>query len=741
MNSGAEIALRWVITILLRVFYRLRVLSVARLPEGGCLLLPNHLTWVDALLLQVATPRRIRFLIDEAFYNRRSLRPFLDLFGALPISSKRARDGIRTATGALKRGELVCIFPEGEISRSGSLLKIQRGFELIAREAGVAVLPVWLDELWGSVFSFSQGRYFLKWPQRFPYPVTVAFGEPVPAEQADTALVRERLLELGARCFEERSLLQGNLGREAIERLARAQWTAALVDGLDGGRIARGSLLAAGLALARYVRRTFPGGRVGIVLPPGKGATVANLAVVLAGKVPVNLNFTAGRAANEAACRIADLQSVLTARAFHARLENFPWPSSVCFLEDVLPKLRPWVGLWRGLIAVLPSALIAKLARVSEMGGRAEAVTLFTSGSSGEPKGVVLSHRNVLGNVRQFSQMLGLSPGDAILCCLPVFHSFGSTVNLWFPILEELLMVTHPNPMDVVKNAELIERYKIKMLCSTPTFLRGYLRKAESHQLRSLALIVTGAEKLPSELADAFEARFGKQVLQGYGLTETSPVASVNLPDPQAPWAGCPAQSSQRKGSVGRLLPGICAQIRDSETGANLSLHETGMLWLKGPNIFEGYLKDSARTADVVKAGWLCTGDLGRFDSDGFLFIEGRLSRFSKIGGEMVPHETVEAAVNKALGLGGEERLVVVTGVPDETKGEALVLLAAISVDLPRLRASLAASGLPNLWIPRRLVQTGTIPHLASGKLDLRKIQDLARIHKATIALSRIESH
>jgi acyl-[acyl-carrier-protein]-phospholipid O-acyltransferase/long-chain-fatty-acid--[acyl-carrier-protein] ligase len=353
-------------------------------------------------------------------------------------------------------------------------------------------------------------------------------------------------------------------------------------------------------------------------------------------------------------------------------------------------------------------------------------VLLFTSGSAGDPKGVVLSHRNLLGNVAQFSSMLGLRRKDAILACLPVFHSFGSTVNLWFPIIEGLRMVTYPSPLEIPKNAELVERHAVKLLCSTPTFLRGYLRKAAPHQLRSVELLVTGAEKLSTDLADAFEARFGIPVLQGYGLTETSPVVSVNLPDPSPADALTAPQPASRRGSVGVLAPGMSARIRDPETGSPLPSDATGMLWLKGVNIFEGYLDDPKRTALVLQGGWFATGDLARFDADGFLYIEGRLSRFSKIGGEMVPHETVEASVRKCLGIVGEELTITVTGVPDEAKGESLVLLSTREIDFGQLRKALSAEGLPNLWIPRNWVRCDAIPQLASGKLDLRRVQELA---------------
>lgn len=726
MNPFFEELLRWLGSRLVRCFFRLNIVDAASLPKGGCLLVPNHLSWGDAVLLQVSTPRRIRFLVDSDIYHRRTLRPFLHAIGALPISKTRAKESIRIAAEAVRRGEMVCIFPEGEISRSGNLLRIQRGFELIAREAQAPVVPVWLDEVWGSVLSFSGGRYFFKWPKQWPYSVTVAFGAELATADAVASVVREKLMDLGERCFQNRPVLRGHLGRAAIEGLKRRGSSEILVDGMDGSRLTRGMLLAVGMALASLLRRLCAEPRLAIVLPSGKGATIANLAVVLAGKVPVNLNFTAARQSVEAACRIAGLSTVITARAFQGRFPDFPWPENLIYLEDLIPKIKAGALLWRVLIPVLPVAWLARFSKVPALGDREEAVTLFTSGSSGDPKGVVLSHRNLLGNVRQFSHMIDLKKGESILACLPLFHSFGSTVNLWFPILEGMRMVTHPNPLDIAKNAELIEQHNVKMLCSTPTFLRGYLRKVEPRQLQSLRLVITGAEKLPADVAEAFEAKFGKEVLQGYGLTETSPVASVNLPDPPPPWPGCPVQSSNRKGAVGKLMPGMSAQIRDPETGEKLSLHDTGMLWLRGVNIFEGYLHDPVRTADAICEGWLRTGDLGRFDHDGFLFIEGRLTRFSKIAGEMIPHETVETAVGKALQLSGDERVLVVTGVPDESKGEALLLLSTIDVNLASLRSELAAQGLPNLWIPRRSLRVAEIPHLASGKLDLQKIQKLA---------------
>jgi len=712
--------------LIARCVYRVTTRGLENLPEGGFLLLPNHVTWVDAIVLQVACPRQIQFIVFEEIYKQPALNWFFRLIKAIPISPRHSRDAVREAAGRIKQGEVVCIFPEGELSRSGILLKLKRGYELIAREANAPVVPVWLDQLWGSIFSYYGGKYFNKIPRHIPYPVMVAFGEPLAADKAGIATVRQRMLELGEMCYEQRPILQGHLGEACLRGLKHKQFDVALIDGMDHSKLTHGMLLAAAITLSRYLRKKCKNKRIAAVLPNSKGAVVANLAIILANKIPANLNFTAGRASQEAAMRIANLEDVITAVAFAKKFPDFPYPKNVMNLEEILPKMKPEIVIWRALIFLLPWRLLALLLRLPRHGGHEEAVVLFTSGSSGEPKGVVLSHRNILGNVSQFSLMVNMTREDTVLACLPFFHSFGCTVTLMFPFIEGIRLVTYPNPLDAAKNAALIKRYKITMLLATPTFLRSYMRRAEPEQLESLTLIVTGAEKLPRELADAFHERFGKEVMQGYGLTETAPVVSANLPEPHAARPGDSVQPSTRAGSVGKLAPGIAAQIRDPETGAVLSLHDTGMLWLRGPNIFEGYLNDPARTADVIVDGWFKTGDLARFDEDGFLFIEGRLSRFSKIGGEMVPHETVEAKIMEALKLPSDERSIAITGVPDEAKGEALVLLTTREIDPADLRAKLSDIGLPNLWVPRKIQRIEAIPVLASGKLDLKKCKDAA---------------
>ncbi len=726
-SSIGERAIYFVGLGLARLIYRVHITGREALPTTGFLLLPNHITWVDAIVLQLACPRKIRFIIHDEYYRNRFLHPLLRAVGCIPINSKRAKDAIRAAAEKVRAGEVVCLFPEGQLSRSGSLMRLRRGYELIARQAEAPVVPVWLDELWGSLFSYRGGRFFTKWPRHLPYHVQVAFGPPLAPNEADIAAVREDLLKLGESCFSQRPVLRRHLARVCIRGLKRHRFRTAIIDGVDHSTLSRGKLLGVALALARRLRAQCSERRIGVVLPPGKGGVVANVAIVLAGKIPVNLNFTSARESIESAKAQAELRTIICARAMAKRLEDFPWTPAVIHLDELLPTMKASILSWWLLGLFLPTALLARLLHLPKIGDREEALLLFTSGSAGAPKGVPLTHRNILGNVSQFAVLLDSRPDEMILASLPFFHTFGCTVTLWYPVIEGVQIVTYPSPLEAGKNAALVERYAVTVMFATPTFLRAYLRKAEPKELRSVRLVITGAEKLPRDIANAFEARFGQPVYEGYGLTETSPVISVNLPDPVPPVAGVSVQPSNRPGSTGKMAPGIAAEIRDPETDAKLGLHDTGMLWVRGPNIFEGYLNDPARTAEVLHDGWFKTGDLGRFDEDGFLFIEGRLSRFSKIGGEMVPHEMIEQRVLAALKLDAQsERVIAVMGVPDEAKGEALVLLSSIEIDLQQLRAALREAEMPNLWVPRTVRRVETIPLLASGKLDLGKCKELA---------------
>src|SRR5947199_4896948 len=422
--SASERALYFFGRRLVRCVYRVTALGADNLPDGGFLLLPNHITWVDAIVLQLACPRPIRYIIDQGFYRKPILHPFLRLVGCIPIDARHSDSAIRAATEKIAQGEIVCLFPEGQLERAGTLLRLQRGYELIARHANAPVVPAWLDQLWGSIFSFQGGKFFTKFPQRIPYPVTIAFGKPLKAEAADIATMREELLKLGEFCFSRRPSLDRHLAEECVRGLKRRRFATAVIEGTDHTRLGRAKLLGVAAALSRYLRKEFSDERIAIVVPASKGSMVANLAVTLANKVPVDLNFTMGRAANESCCRRANLRVAISATPFIERLDDFPWPERVLKLDELMPRMKRQIILWWIVSIVVPARLLLPLLKIPKKGGHAEAVLLFTSGTTGEPKGAVMSHRNVVGNVFQFRQLLDAKKTDAILASLPFFHNF-----------------------------------------------------------------------------------------------------------------------------------------------------------------------------------------------------------------------------------------------------------------------------------------------------------------------------
>ena len=539
------------------------------------------------------------------------------------------------------------------------------------------------------------------------------------------------MIDLDEVAFQQRPELKSHLAYESFISLASRPRQELIVDrGLQGRPMKSGFLLAVSFMLSRRLTDWTSKTRVGILFPPGLGAYIANLAVVLAGKVPVNLNFTLGPSSAATCLQKADVECSLTSERVQHKIPHFPWPEGgiIDLVEEMksMPKVKALALIsW---IHLCPAKLLARILKIPNEGGELEAGLLFTSGSSGEPKGVVLTHRNILGNCAQIDATGLLPVSEKVIANLPIFHSFGFTVTLWYPLLRGCSVVTLPSPLEVKKVAEAIKADSATILIGTPTFLKPYMKHIEPELLASLKYVVAGAEKTPEGFADAWEARFGSVYLEGYGLTETSPVVSINTPSiPDG--VNYPGNSTEgsRQGSVGRMMPGHAARILDPNTMKDIEVTKVGLLMLKGPNIFRAYLGEPKRTAEVKQGEWFITGDLARFDEDGFLFIEGRLSRFSKIAGEMVPHGTVEDALIKAYNLFDEEQpMIAVAGRPDKAKGEALVLLAAMDLELEDVREKLNGAGLANLWIPREIKRVEVIPTLATGKLDLRQIQVLA---------------
>ncbi|HLZ50948.1 MAG TPA: acyl-[ACP]--phospholipid O-acyltransferase [Candidatus Acidoferrum sp.] len=720
--------LRLLLWMLTHTLYRLDVAGRERVPaRGGALIVPNHVSMADAVLLLAALDRPVRFLMFKGSYEHPLVKPFAKILGVIPISSDQGPremiHSLRRATQALEEGELVCIFPEGQMTRIGQMLPFRRGMERIIKGVDVPIIPVNLDGVWGSIFSFAGGRFLWKLPRQLPYPVRVTFGAPLPST-ATSQEARQAVQDLGAEAFERRKRHMRPLPRTFLYTARRHAFRFAMADG-QTPKLSFFAVLARTLFLARRLRKTWEGQEmVGILLPPSIPGALVNLAAMLMGRVPVNLNYTASNETLESCAKQCNLKTVITARAFLERVHVQP-PGETIFLEDLAQKPRFGERLGAALACLLPSGAVQKYAGAARKTQLEDIATIiFSSGSTGEPKGVVLTHYNVAANVEQLNQVFLLHSNDRIMGILPFFHSFGFTGTLCLPAATGIGVVFHPNPLDSRVIGALVNKYAVTMLLATPTFLNAYTRRCEPEQFGSLRFVMAGAEKLPDRIAQAFEDRFGIRPLEGYGCTECSPAVTVNTIDFRA---ASFRQVGAKRGSIGHPLPGMTVKIIDPESQQTLSTNQPGLLLVRGPNVMQGYLNQPEKTAAVLRDGWYNTGDIAMVDEDGFLRVTDRLSRFSKIGGEMVPHIKVEDKLHELAQA--TEQVFVVTAVPDERKGERLMVLHTLPDDkLKETLELLAKCDLPALWRPRpdQFLSVEKLPYLGTGKLDLRRARELA---------------
>ena len=720
--------IRFVAMLLTRVVYRLRAIGLENLPvDGGALLVANHVSYMDALQILAVQQRRIRFLMHRHIYEGSKLKPLFRLMGVIPIAMedppKKIVESLREARRCLDEGYLVCIFAEGALTRTGLMHGFRPGFERILRDSQHPVIPVYVGGTWGSIFSHYYGKNELRWPAKVPYPVTVLFGKPLPPT-AKASEVRQAVMELSCDYFEDRKLQHRSLGASFI-RQARKRWSEPAMDDTSGRALTWGHALAGALALGSVVRRRTKGEQaVGLLLPPSVGGALANLAVTLLRKVTVNLNFTASAEAFRSSIQQADLRTIITSRLFLEKFPQFAGLPGLVLIED----LREEIGKVDRLCALL-AARLAPLCWLTPLRGVSPddvATIIFSSGTTGEPKGVMLSHHNIASNVESYGMVMHPTAQDRLCATLPLFHSFGFTCGLWFPALGGLKVSYHTSPLDAGKVAEVVRTRKCTALFVTPTFLLAYLRKAQREDFASLRLVVVGAEKLKTRLADAFEERFGIRPLEGYGATELSPVAALSLPDADIDGV---YQIGHKEGAVGQPIPGVAARVVDPDSGQPLPAGENGLLLIRGPNVMLGYLNKPEMTRETVVDGWYRTGDMARMDEEGFITITDRLARFSKIGGEMVPHLAIEDAYLK--GLNTNDPVLAVTSVACDKRGERLVVLYTVAAGDPAtLHALIEKSDLPNLWKPDRAsyLSIESLPLTGSGKLDVKALRQMAQV-------------
>jgi acyl-[acyl-carrier-protein]-phospholipid O-acyltransferase/long-chain-fatty-acid--[acyl-carrier-protein] ligase len=727
------VACRLALRAWIRLLYRIRITGAEHLPaQGGVLLVCNSTGHLDWLLLAVQR-RPVRFVLFAPWVRRPWLRRIARWTGAITVDGAPDIRGVaramRRARSALAGGEVVCVFPESYRTRDGCDLPFRRILRQLTRGLDVPVVPACLDQPRGTLFPLFDGLPSFRRPSDWPNPVDLAFSAPLPAP-AGAAEVIAAQRRLSADRAVARADLRRPVHRQFIRMAVRYPFRACILDSSQPGRTIRYVRALAGV----HVMRRLLGPRLGntpmvaLWLPPCAGAAVANITLAVLGKASVNLNYTSTPDVVRSALHVCGARHVLTSHRFTARvpLPNAPGVE-VIYLEDLIPL----VGRLRRLRALLTALLVPGWLQERWLlapGGHGlddVATVIFSSGSTGEPKGVVLTHGNIAANIESIVQAVALSPQDRLLGVLPFFHSFGYTVTLWAPLQVGASVVYHADPRQAKEIGELCRQRRCTLYLSTATFLRFCLRRCEPDDFRSLRVLICGAEKLPPSLAEEFQQKFGILPLEGYGCTELSPVVSSNLPDVAAEGLRL---MHNRPGTVGPPLPGIAVRVVHPETLAPLAPGEEGLLLAYGANVMRGYLHRPDLTRAAVRDGWYVTGDMARIDEDGWLALTGRLSRFAKCGGEMVPLERIEEVLHEVLGT--TERVCAVTCVPDEARGERVVVLytSQPGLEVRPWQQGLGDRGLPNLWLPceRDFFAVPELPVLGSGKLNLQRLKEMA---------------
>lgn len=699
------------------------------------LYMPNRLSVAVGKALHKLLDGKVCYLVDSTFPPHPEIMDYLtkkkvhiEYFDFRNTTSRRVREQIMDQ---LHRG-LSVVFLPGLVSKTrGCHADVPSPFLSTVGSLHISPVPVFVGYYDNSVRDLFRSEPKAGYreelsilPQLHPGPKT---GERLLAAW----------LQRSAELFSVQPLLCGSL-TTALVKAMKANPKSEIIDGMTHNSLSFVKVLGVSMTVAKMIKARGDK-RVGVILPPGSGGTIATLSCLLAGATPVLINYASSKAAFESTVRQAGLKTFISARKFMQKLDSFPWPpmEQMILVEDLLKSLNKKSLIMNVLMAkTAPAQVICKMFDTDARRNNDEAVMLFTSGSSGEPKGVVLSHRMMLANVAQCASRIPLGD-EKFLASLPIFHSFGLTVTMMLPLLTGYTFCSYPSPTEARSLCELCKRYSLTVVCATPTFARAMLRRADKETFANVNYFIVGAEKLQPDLAREFQERCGVTLLEGYGLTEASPVCSVNIQNaPMLPESAfyVPGHIS---GTIGIPLPGIAVRITDVDDDTKeLPLTEQGMIWLKGANIFSGYVGKEEMNAEIFKDGWFRTGDIGRMDLNGFITLGGRLSRFSKIGGEMVPHEGVEQILTEIFSIPSEGGVqIAITGVPDQQKGEALVLLSAMEEHqrtsqekeiLQRVRVALAERQMPTLWAPKYIVPVEAIPILPTGKLDLRNCKLLA---------------
>ncbi|MBE7243449.1 MAG: acyl-[ACP]--phospholipid O-acyltransferase [Actinomycetospora chiangmaiensis] len=706
------------LSILFRAFYRLEVRGLENVEKAGpnAIVALNHVSFLDAPLALSLLETEPVFAIDHGIAQRWWVKPFLKVTKAMPLDPTRPL-ATRTLINAVKGGETLIIFPEGRLTVTGSLMKVYDGAGLIADKSGAMVVPVRIEGLERTLFSrLARDQVRRRWWPK----VTVTIEEPVRLEVDPALKGKARRQAAGAALYGIMSNLvfrTTDFDRSAMAALCEAGerhgWRRTAVEDPVTGRLTYGRLVMGANILARKLMPLCPEGKaIGVMLPNANAAAVTFFALNSSGRVPAMINFSAGATNILAACRAAEVSKILTSRAFiekgrlGAVVEAVGAQVEIVYLEDVRATIATGDKI-RGLLA-RRAPLVARR-------GDDPAAILFTSGSEGAPKGVVLANRNMLANTVQVAARIDFGPRDRVFNVLPVFHAFGLTAGLVLPLVSGVPVYLYPSPLHYRIVPELIYGSNATVLFGTDTFLRGYAKAANAYDLRSLRYVVAGAEPVKDSTRQTWGEKFGLRILEGYGVTECGPVVALNTP------------MFNRFGTVGRLLPGMEWRLEPVP-----GIEEGGRLSVRGPNVMLGYLRsERPGVLEAPPQGWHDTGDIVAIDPLGFVTIKGRAKRFAKIAGEMVSLASVEALAADLW----PEAPSAVAALPDARKGERLVLFTEARDATRAAYQSFAKSrGAPEIAVPAEVVVLDRVPMLGTGKVDQVAVAKLARERAETSA-------
>ena len=729
--------IRFIVYFIISKFYRINVKGLNSIPStGGVLMLGNHISFLDWAILQIASPRPIRFVMERSIYEKWYLKWFLKRLNMIAISRGGAKAAIKDVQASLKAGDVIAIFPEGYLSRNGQLGAFHSGFERMIEETDAVILPFYLQGLWGS--SSSHAAEGLKQRHgRNNKAIQIHFGKPLKGGTTANSL-KQTITTLSTQAWSEYINTLNPIAYEWLRAAKRSGSGLCLTDS-SGVELNFDKAIAVTYHLSRQLARPLSSEtNVGLLLPTMSSSCLTNMAVLCLGKTLVNLNYTADTSALTHAIENAKINTIITSRLFCKILERKKVDVSrllenknIIYLEDLKKKTNPIVFSWRYLVTkALPYSILKHIV-IDRHDKDSAAAILFSSGSEGTPKGVMLSHHNILSNAKQIACVFNIETNDAVLNSLPLFHAFGLTVSTIMPLIEGIPLVCHSDPTDAVNIGKLCYRYKATVMCATATFLGLYSRnnRLKPPMLASLRFVIAGAEKLSSVIADAFQKKFNVPVFEGYGATETSPVASTNLPDIINPddWH---LHVSNKVGTVGLPLPGTAFRIVDPSTLSPLPENEAGLILIGGPQVMKGYLNNALKTEDVLiydnNITWYKSGDKGYLDGDGFLTIVDRYSRFAKIGGEMISLSAVEESIFAFLQELEPNSHLMAVAVPDDKRGEKIILLYEASCSETELKEKLLSESISNILLPSAYKKVDALPRLGSGKKDYKTAKEIA---------------